>query len=602
MYNGTFRYWCAHVLPQVYDDSLSYYELLNKVVKYLNNCIEDINELKQLIDITDSGAIQIVKNFAELKKTTAPLVLVVKNDSKATDLNRRSLNVYSDDPMGDGGPCWFWTYINNTGVQPIYGGYQREDESYVFAMPNQGPLPGSNAPMSSIMRVFASYYNRANLIYGRTNTLFNPNIDRAETLQIDCSDLAAALLYGIDYNNSRYVSGNSVNVPGEYRAMQLPSSRFAQLPYITEIVEYMAEHKRLFTIPAGAQNPLEASGMMPGDFLITSSQDTSSEFANGYLSAAHLSLVVKTYPENGYVLVAHATSGSGLFTQQAVMQDVLATNEAYKDRAVRFSILNINAEAGLYYQAFFRPDYGAGNQSGKNISGIPSVASLTVETLDVDDNNLGLIRPSCRMKPGKAYTLIARGVLPEYSRDNNYIWLKVAVKKSGSLAYIDIRPAYHCNTGKNVVSIPFILPADDTITDVYSIVVKVHVGPDGSTGKTYQTTELGIVEGYCLDAAGSIPIAFTVDNDFPETVTNYSYTDPDGKEYVYLIFDNPDAADDYTIGSLAVTPGVEDCVKAVSGINPDGTAAAAKITVGGSVSWTCADTTTGSVIISGYLT
>ena len=28
---GAFRYWCQKVLPLVYDDSLSYYELLNKI-------------------------------------------------------------------------------------------------------------------------------------------------------------------------------------------------------------------------------------------------------------------------------------------------------------------------------------------------------------------------------------------------------------------------------------------------------------------------------------------------------------------------------------------------------------------------------------------
>lgn len=42
-----FRYWCQKVLPLVYDDSLSYYELLCKVVNYLNNAIGDINTLSQ---------------------------------------------------------------------------------------------------------------------------------------------------------------------------------------------------------------------------------------------------------------------------------------------------------------------------------------------------------------------------------------------------------------------------------------------------------------------------------------------------------------------------------------------------------------------------
>ena len=40
-----FRYWCQKVLPLVYDDSISYYELLCKVVDYLNKTMEDVETL-----------------------------------------------------------------------------------------------------------------------------------------------------------------------------------------------------------------------------------------------------------------------------------------------------------------------------------------------------------------------------------------------------------------------------------------------------------------------------------------------------------------------------------------------------------------------------
>ena len=43
---GQFRFWCQKVLPIVYDDSLSYYELLNKVVDYLNNVIADVGNVE----------------------------------------------------------------------------------------------------------------------------------------------------------------------------------------------------------------------------------------------------------------------------------------------------------------------------------------------------------------------------------------------------------------------------------------------------------------------------------------------------------------------------------------------------------------------------
>jgi hypothetical protein len=36
------RFWCQQVLPAVYDDSLSYYELLCKVVNKLNELIEQV--------------------------------------------------------------------------------------------------------------------------------------------------------------------------------------------------------------------------------------------------------------------------------------------------------------------------------------------------------------------------------------------------------------------------------------------------------------------------------------------------------------------------------------------------------------------------------
>lgn len=46
----SFRFWCQKVLPLVYDDSLSYYELLCKVVNYLNNTIENVNNLRDYLE------------------------------------------------------------------------------------------------------------------------------------------------------------------------------------------------------------------------------------------------------------------------------------------------------------------------------------------------------------------------------------------------------------------------------------------------------------------------------------------------------------------------------------------------------------------------
>lgn len=45
-----FRFWCQKVLPLVYDNSLSYYEVLCKVVHYINELIDDDKIMADEID------------------------------------------------------------------------------------------------------------------------------------------------------------------------------------------------------------------------------------------------------------------------------------------------------------------------------------------------------------------------------------------------------------------------------------------------------------------------------------------------------------------------------------------------------------------------
>ena len=73
-----FRFWCQSVLPLVYDDSLSYYEVLCKVVKYINDLIdsdkaivENVEELRdelavvqEWIDNYESSYIEeVIENY-----------------------------------------------------------------------------------------------------------------------------------------------------------------------------------------------------------------------------------------------------------------------------------------------------------------------------------------------------------------------------------------------------------------------------------------------------------------------------------------------------------------------------------------------------------
>ena len=86
----TFKIWCQKVLPLVYDDSLSYYEVLCKVVDYLNQVIkqigmlpeeleklkEEIKEVEKLIADFDTKAIEKL-----IKEHIATMIFVEISDS-----------------------------------------------------------------------------------------------------------------------------------------------------------------------------------------------------------------------------------------------------------------------------------------------------------------------------------------------------------------------------------------------------------------------------------------------------------------------------------------------------------------------------------------
>lgn len=71
-----FKFWCQKVLPLVYDDSLSYYEVLCKVVDYINNIIADMQTTNTEITELQNEIKQIkmwIENFetTELEKLIA---------------------------------------------------------------------------------------------------------------------------------------------------------------------------------------------------------------------------------------------------------------------------------------------------------------------------------------------------------------------------------------------------------------------------------------------------------------------------------------------------------------------------------------------------
>ena len=77
----TFKYWCNKILPLVYDDSLSYYEQLCKVVAVLNQVVENVNKLPEYIaelvsderlkDIVATLLVNLEKQIADANEGTS---------------------------------------------------------------------------------------------------------------------------------------------------------------------------------------------------------------------------------------------------------------------------------------------------------------------------------------------------------------------------------------------------------------------------------------------------------------------------------------------------------------------------------------------------
>ena len=49
------NFWCQKVLPLVYDDSLSYYEVLDKIAYYINGLLADVEELTARVEALEQA-------------------------------------------------------------------------------------------------------------------------------------------------------------------------------------------------------------------------------------------------------------------------------------------------------------------------------------------------------------------------------------------------------------------------------------------------------------------------------------------------------------------------------------------------------------------
>ena len=170
-----FRFWCQKVLPLVYDDSLSYYEILCKVVEYLNNVINDVNNLGN--DVTE-----LENKFTELKK-------YVDNYFANLDI-QNEINNKLDAMLKDGS-------LTTAIITAL--------------LPMQPKITNSTQAYTEIANTANTYVNRNDFVYGYKHAAFRNNVETVNNkYEINCSTFVMLLLLGVTFNNSKYNGKNNI--------------------------------------------------------------------------------------------------------------------------------------------------------------------------------------------------------------------------------------------------------------------------------------------------------------------------------------------------------------------------------------------------------
>lgn len=102
---GTFVFWAQKVIPLVYDNSLSYYETLCKVVDYLNNVVENLDTVEDNLDSLHSAYGQLeewvnatIAGLNQIYVTQTELQLKL-NQIRALIEQKQDILTFEDSPV-----------------------------------------------------------------------------------------------------------------------------------------------------------------------------------------------------------------------------------------------------------------------------------------------------------------------------------------------------------------------------------------------------------------------------------------------------------------------------------------------------------------------
>ena len=271
-----FRIFCQKVLPLVYDESLSYYELLCKVVEYLNSAIDQVNLNSELVaelynyvqNYFDSADFRQLVNdkldeMAENGVLYDLLEAIINNNLELS--NNESETVIVTDSLGDAQQATirgtldgaYVADVNNyyltkapviakkdarltAGQEKRRFGILNADGTYLYPYDNGNQLAASGGdPMGSLLCMTS--FIKQGIIYGRRYGMFNTDAEQTQFSRLVCSDYVACGLRGITFNNSKCGGcGDNFETVYKSRTFKTNISQMAPEPKDTLITREMA--------------------------------------------------------------------------------------------------------------------------------------------------------------------------------------------------------------------------------------------------------------------------------------------------------------------------------------------------------------------------
>lgn len=355
-------------LPFAWDDSLSVYEMLGKLISKINEVVDEVN-----LKLPDDFEKAFYAKFREY--TREEMQRIIDSGEFATILDSmivEFLPIKSEIIEARDGESSLIANLNK-----MKGDLNNSVNNLKEFKDRRNP----DSALTTLFNVALTYANRGDLTYSNIGTMYH----KTTTNGIDCSTFIQASLEMTPYQNTRYASGVTKNVKGStglYFPSEFKKAEGNVRLLANNLAEYAKDQGWLYQVNSDYTN------VMPGDLLFSQNNPQ----PHNYLEIGHVAFVLRKdqvgVSDNDYfITLLDCSSGRTV----PVRETIRLNPEAL-----------ITGSKMTYGARFPIPDSGCGARV-INTNGATPVTT-TLETT----NSISTIQTNKDLEPLKMYTLIAK--------------------------------------------------------------------------------------------------------------------------------------------------------------------------------------------------